>query len=101
MAQQYRQRPSDLLAIPLSDGYTRYCLDEAVFFLGKTIDGELSEAENGAKNKSEAIRKRQLVMSKYFNEGNRQEKVEPDKPASKPTGGSGFADPAVVFGKRK
>lgn len=80
-AKTWHVRPSALLA--LDDSYVAYCLDEAVAYLGRTIDGEL----HGVEGDTQADRNRnaQLVLDSYFGE-----------PENKPRPGM-FADPALLF----
>ena len=80
-AKTWSTRPSDLLA--LSDPYLRYCLDEAVSYLGGMVENELNQCEGSG---SDLIRQRQKVLDYYF-------KDEEDAPTQ-----GMYADPAMMFG---
>jgi hypothetical protein len=60
-------QPSEALGLTRGS-YEAYCLDEAVWYLGTTIEAELNEAENGkpskGQRKAEDARKR--VLEKHF-----------------------------------
>lgn len=66
----------------ISDDYVAYCLDQAVGYLGRAIEGELSRVE--AKTDAEAMAKRQRVLDRFFDD------------ETKPSRGS-FADPAAML----
>lgn len=64
--------------------YEAYCFDEAVWFLGHHIDGELEQAGQKPSRSDRGIAKaRERVMAKYFG----QQTNQPKK----------FADPALLF----
>lgn len=56
--------------------YEAYCLDQAVWYFGTTVDSELEKAGRGKKSKgqasTEAARKR--VLAKYMSSGNEDTK---------------------------
>lgn len=81
-AKTWSCRPSDLLGI--EDDYVAYCLDQAVGYVGRTIEAELEKAGSGAKNEEEAEWKRKLVLDRYLG--------EEDKPQR-----GLYADPAAMF----
>ena len=66
-ARRWSLRPSDLLG--LDDRYIGYCFDQAIGFIGETIDNELEEIENDSKASdfSKTTRK-QNVLKQYFGE---------------------------------
>jgi hypothetical protein len=80
-----RKRPSELVAIPLSD-YEAYCFDEAVVFFGLQLENMLDEASEigkPSKEQAQAERARQAVLDRIFGPSTAR--------------GSGFADPAAMF----
>lgn len=80
-----RKRPSELVNIPMSS-YVAYCFDEAVVYFGLQLENMLDEAsETGrpSKEQQQAERARKQVLDAVFG---------PSK-----SGGSGYADPAVMF----
>jgi hypothetical protein len=81
-AKTWGVRPSSLLAI--EDEYVAYCLDQAVGYFGRTLEGELEKAGSGAKNNDEAEWKRQVVLDAFLSD------------EKKPQRGM-FADPAAMF----
>lgn len=66
----------------LEDEYLAYCLDQAVGFVGRAIEAELSAVE--AKTEAEGEHKRKLVLAKFFD--------EEDKPSR-----GLYADPAAMM----
>jgi hypothetical protein len=80
-AKTWNCRPSNLLAI--EDDYVAYCLDQAVGYLGRSIEAELGRVE--AKSESEAEAKRQRVLERFLYD----EKTKPTRGA--------YADPAAMF----
>ena len=67
--------------------YEAYCFDEAVWFLGVTINNELDSAgQKESKESRKTKMARDLVIQKYF--GTKK---------SSGGSGSGFADPSALF----
>lgn len=67
--------------------YEAYCLDQAVAYVGSTIENEMNEAsEKPDKEQRKAIAARQRVLDKYLSEG------QPDTKT--------FVDPATFFGAK-
>lgn len=55
-------RPSQLIPLPTEDdGYLAYCLDDAVAWLGSTIEGELMNIHGKDVNATKAMRERVLM----------------------------------------
>ncbi len=80
-AKLWAVRPSELL--DLDDPYAAYCLDEAVAYLGNTVQSELNGVE--ASSRADGDRQTQLILDSYF-------KPKTDKPRS-----GMFADPALLL----
>lgn len=79
------QTPSSLMGVE-QGSYEAYCLDEAVIYFGMTVQNDLEKVghkPSKEERKAEAARKRYL------------EKLLSDDEKEK---GSGFADPASMFG---
>lgn len=74
-------RPSDILQI--DDDYMAYCLDQAIGYLGRTIEAELDKVEG--KTREETEQKRSRVLDRFLALDN-----------EKPSRGQ-FADPAAMF----
>lgn len=77
--------PSEILGLTRGS-YEAWCLDEAVWYFGTVVEGELEKAGQPRKKpkgaaQAEAARKR--VLNKYF----------PEEPGAKKQ----FADPAAMF----
>jgi hypothetical protein len=65
--------------------YEAYCFDEAIWFLGVSIEQEMEKASHKpTKEERRTTAARQRVLDKYF-----ETEEEKDK---------GFADPALLFG---
>lgn len=62
MAKTFSSRPSEFLGV--SDGYTAYCLDNAVYTFGSTLESELKGVEG--KNKGEMKSKTERVLQKWL-----------------------------------
>lgn len=79
--------PSEQLGLTRGS-YEAYCLDEAVWYFGSIVEGELEKASQAGQKRSkgqgraEAARKR--VVAKYF--------------ANESGGKQQFADPAMMMG---
>jgi hypothetical protein len=80
-AKTWNCRPSDLLAI--EDDYVAYCLDQAVGYLGRTIESELNKVEG--KTEIETEQKRKIILDRFLGE-------ESDKPRR-----GLYADPAAMM----
>ena len=81
-AQRWSCRPSELVGLK-SGSYEAYCLDQAVGFVGASIQRELEEAvskPSAEERRAQAAQKR--ILEKYVGS-------ESD---------AGFADPAALFG---
>lgn len=77
----WKSTPAELIGV--DDEYTAYCLNQAVSYVGKFIDGEMDKASDKAKTTKAAESARQRVLDKYLTPS---------------TGGkSGFMDPAGMF----
>lgn len=79
------QRPSDLIGLA-RDSYEAYCVDEAVTYFGIMLENMLSDAgqrPSKEDRKSQAARER--VLDKIFSKEDQKQ-------------GTGFADPASMFG---
>lgn len=59
-------RPSDMLHIKGS--IRAYCLDRAVWLFGSTLDSELEDVSNKAKNERSAAVARTGVLNRWFPE---------------------------------
>lgn len=82
-ARGWKTRPSKLLGI--KDKYIAYCLDQAIFYFGTSIDYELEQVDE--KNPEGAQHKReQLLRSFLYPEAESQKKHKGQ-----------FADPAAMF----
>lgn len=81
-ADTWSTTPSTLLGV--DDEYAAYCLNQAVAYVGKFIDGEMDKAASGAKNEKAAASARDRVLKHYLD-------ARPDKSTSR------FADPAMMF----
>lgn len=66
----------------IEDEYVAYCLDQAIGYIGRAIEGELEKIE--AKTEQEAEQKRKLVFERFFGD------------ESKPSRGL-YADPAAMI----
>lgn len=78
------QRPSDLIGL-IPHSYEAYCLDEAVMYFGLTLENMLEEAgSKPSKEERKAKAARERVLKKVFSPEAKQ--------------GTGFADPASMFG---
>lgn len=69
----------------MDDEYIAYCLNQAVFFFGRTVENEMEKAAESAKNEKAANAARDQVLQKIIN-----------RPGPTATV-SGFADPAKMF----
>jgi hypothetical protein len=78
-AKTWSCRPSELMA--LDDEYVAYCFDQAVGYIGRSIEAELDKVE--AKTPAEGEQKRKMIFAKFFDE------------VDKPTRGL-YADPAML-----
>lgn len=65
LSQAYHQTPSTIYHI--EDEIAAYCFDRAVNLFGSSLQAELDEARNTAKNKQQAANKQQAVISKWLN----------------------------------
>jgi hypothetical protein len=77
--------PSQLLGLT-PGSYEAYCLDQAVWYFGSTVNSELEQAgqkKSKGQGRSEAARKR--VLAKYLSTGSDPVKQQ-------------YADPAALFG---
>jgi hypothetical protein len=84
-SQAVHARPAELLGLD-PDSYEAYCLDEAVIYFGLTVEAKLEEAgHKPTKEERKAKAAREAVLKKI---------LDPDQE----TKGSGFADPALMFG---
>lgn len=82
-SQATHRPPSDILGLT-AGSYEAYCLDQAVWYVGTTIEGELEQAgHKKQKGEGRVIAARQAVLDKYL--GKTETKGQ-------------FADPAVLFG---
>lgn len=83
-SQSLGQAPSDILGLTRGS-YEAYCIDEAVWYLGTTIESELDEAGNGKPSKGErkAHDARKRVLEKYFGKAPEEQRK--------------FADPMAFF----
>jgi hypothetical protein len=84
-AQAVGVRPSNLLGLK-ENTYEAYCLDEAVIYFGMTLQNRLEQAghkPSKEERKAEAARKR--ILDQVLSEEDEKK-------------GSGFADPAAMFG---
>lgn len=81
-AKTWNCRPSDLLAI--EDDYVAYCVDQAVGYFGRHLEGELERAGSDAKTQDEAEWKQKQILDKYLG--------EEDKPQR-----GLYADPAAML----
>jgi hypothetical protein len=66
MAQAYRTRPSQLLAVEHET--TAYFLDRAVFLFGRSLDNELETAGKGKSQKRQAMA-RSMVLHRWLDRG--------------------------------
>lgn len=82
-AKAYSVLPSDLLGIDRGS-YTAYCLNEALYVFGMTLENKLDSAGQKPGKEDRKIKAaRDQVMKNMF---------DPEKKK-----GSGFADPALMF----
>jgi len=79
-------RPSQLLGLK-SGSYEAFCFDQAAWYIGSKISGELDQANQAGQRKPKGQGKvelaRKRVLQKYGISGTQQ--------------GSGYADPAAFF----
>lgn len=76
------QAPSSIIGL-VQGSYEAYCLDQAVWFVGATIQNELEKAgHKRQKGEANIVAARQRVLAKYL--GNSDGKQQ-------------FADPAAFF----
>ena len=74
--------PSSILGLEIGS-YEAYCLDQAIWYAGSTIDYRLEQAgHKPAKGEGRNKAARQRVLNKYFGEEQ---------------SAGGFADPAALF----
>lgn len=69
----------------VDDDYVAYCLNEAVYFFGRSLEHLMDQAGDRAKNEKTAAMAREQVLKRV---------LEPVKPGNK---GTGFMDPAELF----
>lgn len=72
MAEQYSSRPSQLLGI--SDPYTAWCLDDAVYAWGMHVEAELEKASSEGSDEKQRKNKVKLAWRRLFpSEGEHEE----------------------------
>lgn len=64
MAEQFSSRPSHLLGI--SDAYTAWCLDDAVYAWGAHVESELQKASDEGQDEKQRKNKMKLAMKRLF-----------------------------------
>jgi hypothetical protein len=69
----------------VDDDYVAYCLNEAVYFFGRSLEHMMDKAGDSAKNENAATSARERVLKQV---------LEPPKPGAK---AAGFMDPAELF----
>jgi hypothetical protein len=85
-SQAVHERPSVLLGME-PDSYEAFCLDEATIYFGLTVESKLASAgQKESKEERRSKAAREAMMDRLFNAD--------DETKS----GSGFADPALMFG---
>jgi hypothetical protein len=76
------QAPSSIIGL-VQGSYEAYCLDQAVWFVGATIQNELEKAgHKRQKGEGNIISARRRVLAKYLGEAEQKQQ---------------FADPAALF----
>lgn len=78
LSKAYQVRPSEFYGI--HDEFEAWCFDRAVFLFGSSLDSELREAADGAKNKNQSRQRQQRVLDRWLR--------DEDQPRQ-------FKDPAV------
>lgn len=78
-AESFSTTPADLLGV--DDDYTRYCLNQAVNYFGKSAEARMEKAAAKAKNEKAANAARDRAL----------------KAILEPAGASKFMDPAEMF----
>lgn len=90
MAQRYRTTPSQLVG--LTDPYTAWCLDEAVYIFANHVESKLAEAANRQKGeKQKAAAKQRMLTSLLADAADKEGEAAQGK----------FRDPAAGFTKKK
>lgn len=69
----------------MDDDYIAYCLNQAIYYFGRSVDQEMEKAASNAKNEKAANDARDRVLQKILNSAKPNTKI------------SGFADPADMF----
>lgn len=81
LAKTWKTRPSELTAI--SDPLTAFYFDRAVATFGTEVEAAMDQAADGAKNKKDSQRRRQMALARYMKDEH-----------GRPTPGT-FRDPAA------
>lgn len=82
-AKAFSVRPSHLLGLDPTS-YEAFCLDQAIFHLGSSVENHLEEAgHKPGKEEKKAATARERVFAKYLGD--------------KAPKGKGFSDPAALF----
>lgn len=76
MAKTWSCRPSDLLGLQ-ENSHTAFCFDRACAVFGNALKAELDAVEG--KKKKEIERKREQILSKWFNSEARSTEAQPKK----------------------
>lgn len=76
------QSPSSIIGL-VQGSYEAYCLDQAVWFVGATIQNDLEKAgHKRQKGEANIVAARRRVLAKYMGDTNQEKQ---------------FADPAALF----
>lgn len=76
------QSPSSIIGL-VQGSYEAYCLDQAVWFVGATIQNDLEKAgHKRQKGEANIVAARRRVLAKYMGDANQEKQ---------------FADPAALF----
>lgn len=94
-AEQYHCRPSQLVGV--TDEYVAYCVDEAAFLWGMTVESHLLQLVEGEDSKDQRRMMRQREMQRLM----KLDLLTPLQPSTEEPVRGQFADPAGAMMRRR
>jgi len=91
MSQQYHRSPSQILSIP--DEYYAWCIDEAVFHYGSSLEHQMQQGSANAKTGDARSKLKSAILQRYLAMSISKSEEEEAPKASQ------FRDPAALFKK--